>query len=102
MDGPIPEGEPDPNESHAIHTASRSIYGRSPPAGAISYTVEELEAVGGALVHDPLPDNPYHYNVEFRSLVGLPNNQLKRARAYIAEQLRRGTLDWTPYEDTAE
>ena len=96
MDGPIPEGKPDPVELHAIHTAARSIDGRSPPAGAISYTAEEFEATGGTLVYDPLPDNPYHYNVEFRDLSGLRSNELKRARAYIAEQLRRGVLDWTP------
>ena len=96
VDGPIPEGKPDPVELHAIHTAARSIDGRSPPAGAISYTAEELEAAGGTLVYDPLPDNPYHYNVEFLGLSGLPSNELKRARAYIAEQLRRGVLDWTP------
>ena len=97
MDGPIAEeGDPDPSELHEIHTANRSIDGRSPPAGAISYTAEDLEAAGGTLVYDPSPDNPYHYNVEFRRLSGLPNNELRRARSYIAEQLRRSTLDWTP------
>ena len=96
MDGPIPEGEPDPIELHAIHTTARSIDGRSPPVGAISYTAEELAAAGGTLVYAPLGHNPYHYNVEFRDLVGLPNNELKRARVYAAEQLRRSSLDWTP------
>ena len=96
MDGPITDGDPDPGELYAIHTAVRSIDGRSPPAGAISYTAEELEAAGGTLVYAPLSDNPYHYNVEFRGLVGLPNNELRRARSYIGEQLRRSTLDWTP------
>ena len=96
MDGPNPAGDPDPGELHAIHTAARSIDGRSPPAGAIAYTEEELAAAGGTLVYAPLRDNPYHYNVEFRGLAGLPNNELRRARSYIAEQLRRYTLDWTP------
>lgn len=96
VDGPGPEGPPNPAELHAMHAAQRSNRGLTPPAGSIAYTAAELEAYGGTLVYAPEPHNPYHYNVEFRGLAGLSGNELRRARRAVKERLKRADFDWTP------
>ena len=97
VDGPGPEGPPNPAELHAMHAAQRSSQELVPPIGAISFTEAELAAAGGTLVYAPEPHNPYHYNVEFRDLAGLSGNELRRARRAIKEQLKRADFDWTPF-----
>ena len=96
VDGPRPESVPEPSELHAIHAAYRSVRGWSVPAGAVSYTLAELEAAGGTLVYAPEPHNPYHYNVEFRGLAGLSGGALRRGRREVKERLKRTVFDWTP------
>ena len=98
VDGPTPEGAPNPVELHAIHAAQRSNSDQelAPPVGSIAYTAAELEAAGGILVYAPEPHNPYHYNVEFRALAGLSGGALRRARRAIKDQLKRTSFGWTP------
>lgn len=96
MDGPGQEGAPNPADLHAMHAARRSNLEPVPPAGSIAYTEAELVAAGGTLVYAPNSHNPYHYNVEFRDLVGLSGSELRRARRAIKERLKRTDFDWTP------
>lgn len=95
VDGPTPEDAPNPAELHAIHAAQRSNQELVLPVGSIAYTAAELEAAGGTVVYAPEPHNPYHYNVEFRSLVGLSGGALGRARRAVKDQLKRDSFDWT-------
>ena len=96
VDGPGPEGAPNPADLYAMHAGRRSNQRLTPPVGSIAYTAAELEAVGGTLVYATEPHNPYHYNVEFRDLAGLSGGALRRARRVVKEQLKRSGFDWTP------
>jgi len=96
VDGPGPEGPPNPADLHVMHAAQRSIHRLTPPAGSICYTEAELEAAGGTFLYAPEPHNPYHYNVQLRGLVGLTGGALRRARRTVKDELKRDSFDWTP------
>ena len=96
VDGDSPDASPTPEQLHAIHSASRRVSGWPPPVGSVSYSAAEITDAGGTLAYAPEPHNPFHYNVEFRDLVGLSGNAMKRARRAIKGRLKRNNLDWTP------
>lgn len=96
VDGDSPDASPTPEQLHAIHSASRRVSGWLPPVGSVSYSAAEITDAGGTLAYAPEPHNPFHHNVEFRDLVGLSGNAMKRARRAIKGRLKRTNLDWTP------